>query len=233
VHVRGTWRLRRSFLTRPVIAWVVAFAVASAWAQSGVAELEVKAYGRQRIDLATGRTILEDGGELIERGSGVRLVASWIAYAEGVDVDARDARIEGDLGRVDAPRVAIDLGLGRLTASGGVVWRRAGLEVSGERLWFDAVAAVVGLLGSVEALEPDASAAEVWIDLGSGRVLLVGPYRYADGPLVLRGGEDGALQLDAVEIETGVVYDASTEVDEDWLATVAALREAWGTTSGD
>jgi hypothetical protein len=231
--MRGTWRLRRSFLTRPMIAWFVAFAVASAWAQSGVAELEVTAFGRQRIDLATGRTILEDGGELIERGSGVRLTAAWIAYAEGVDVEARDARIDGDLGRVDAPRVAIDLGLGRLTASGGVVWRRAGLEVAGEALWFDAGAAVVALLGGVEALEPDASAAEVWIDLGSGRVLLVGPYRYADGPLALRGGEDGALQLDAVEADEAVVYDANTVVDEDWLATVAALREAWRSTSDD
>jgi hypothetical protein len=231
--MRGAWRFRRSFLTMSLTACVVAFAVASAWAQSGVAELEVEAYGRQRIDLATGRTILEDGGELIERGSGVRLVASWIAYAEGVDVAARDARIEGELGRVDAPRVAIDLGLGRLTASGGVVWRRAGLEVSGERLWFDAGTAVVGLLGGIEAREPDASAAEVWIDLASGRVLLVGPYRYADGPLVLRGGEDGALQLDAVETDDGIVYDANTVVDEHWLAAVAALREAWGTTSDD
>ena len=220
-------------MTRSMIAWVVTLAVASTWAQSGVAELEVTAFGRQRIDLATGRTILEDGGELIERGSGVRLVASWIAYAEGVNVDARDARIEGDLGRVDAPRVAIDLGLGRLTASGGVVWRRAGLEVAGEQLWFDAEAAVVGLLGGIEAQEPDASAAEVWIDLASGRVLLFGPYRYADGPLVLRGGADGALQLDAVETDDGVNYDANTVVDEAWLATVAALREAWGTTSDD
>lgn len=231
--MRGTWRLRRSFLTRPTIAWFVAFAVASVLAQSGVAELEVTAYGRQRIDLATGRTILEDGGELMERGSGVRLMAAWIAYAEGVDVEARDARIEGDLGRVEAPRVAIDLGLGRLTANGGVVWRRAGLEVAGASLWFDAEAAVVGLLGGVEALEPNASAAEAWIDLGSGRVLLFGPYRYADGSLVLRGGEAGALQLVAVETDDGVVYDANTVVDEDWLATVAALREAWRSTSGD
>lgn len=225
--------MRRSVLTWPMIAWTALFAVASAWAQSGVAELEVTSYGRQRIELSTGRTILEDGGELTERVSGVRLVAAWIAYVEGVDVVASDASIDGDLGRVDAPRVAIDLAHGRLTASGGVVWRRAGLEVSGEALWFDAKAAVVGLLGGVEALEPDASATEVWIDLGSGRVLLVGPYRYADGPLVLRGGEGGSLQLDAFETDDGVVYDANTVVDEDWLATVAALREAWGSTSDD
>ncbi len=230
--MRGSWRVGRKWVTWPLVVWLVASAVVVAWAQGGVAELEVTAFGRQRIDLASGRTILEDGGTLIERGSGVRLTAAWIAYAEGVDVDARDAWIEGDLGRVDAPTVAIDLGRGRLTASGGVVWRRLELEVTGEVLWFDADAAVVGLLGGVESRAPDASAEEVWIDLGSGRVLLVGPYRYADGPLELRGGADAVLQLTALETDDDV-YEASTVADGDWFATVKALREAWGSTSDD
>lgn len=198
-----------------------------AWAQGGIAELEVTAYGRQSIDLASGRTVLEDGGELTERGSGVRLVAAWIAYAEGIEVVARDAAIDGDLGRVEAPHVSIDVAAGRLTAGGGVVWRRAGLHVSGELLWFDAGVGVAGLLGGVQATEPTATAAEVWIDLALGRVLLVGPYAYADGPLVLRGGDGAGLQLDASAAGEGVVYDADTDVDPDWLATVAAARAAW------
>lgn len=193
-------------------------------AQNGVAELEVTAYGRQRVDLASGRTVLEDGGELIDRGSGVRLVAGWIAYAEGIEVTARDAAIDGELGRVDAPLVVIDLAAGRLTATGGVAWRREGLQVTGETLWFDAGAGIAGLLGGVEAVEPEASAAEVWIELAGGRVLLVGPYAYADGPLVLRGGEGAGLQLDAGDTDGGIVYDASTVVDEDWSAMVAAAR---------
>jgi hypothetical protein len=212
---------------RQILSWVSLLVVATAWAQAGVAELEAIAYGRQRIDLASGRTILEDGGELIERGSGVRLVAAWIAYAEGIEVSARDVSIEGELGLVVAPLLRIDLVAGRLTASGGVAWRREGLQVTGETLWFDVDAGVVGLLGGVEAVEPDASAAEVWIELASGRVLLVGPYAYADGPLVLRGGEGGGLQLDAGEAGESIVYDASTAVDAEWLAAVAAARSAW------
>jgi hypothetical protein len=215
----------------PPLRWVLLLAalsiVGAGWSQSGIAELEVTAYGRQRIDLASGRTVLEDGGELIERGSGVRLVAAWIAYAEGIEVSARDASIDGDIGLVEAPWVVIDLAAGRLTASGGVAWRREGLQVTGETLWFDADAGVVGLLGDVEAVEPDASAAEVWIDLASRRVLLVGPYGYANGPLVLRGGADGALQLDASDTGEGVAYDASTVVDNDWLTMVAAARAVW------
>jgi hypothetical protein len=213
--------------TRLVLSWATLLVVAAAWAQAGVAELEALAYGRQRIDLASGRTILEDGGELIERGSGVRLVAAWIAYAEGVEVSARDVTIEGELGHVAAPRLTMDLVAGRLTASGGVAWRREGLQVSGETLWFDVDAGVVGLLGGVEAVEPDASAAEAWIELASRRVLLLGPYAYADGPLVLRGGQGAALQLDASDADEGVVYDASTAVDADLLAAVAAARVAW------
>lgn len=212
---------------RSVLVLVALAAVAAGWAQSGIAELEVTAYGRQRIDLASGRTVLEDGGELIERRSGVRLVAAWIAYTEGIDVSARDVSIDGDVGLVDAPLVVIDLVASRLTASGGVAWRREGLQVTGETLWFDADAGLVGLLGGVEAVEPDASAAEVWIELEGGRVLLVGPYAYADGPLLLRGGEGAGLQLDASETDDGVAYDASTAVDPGWLAAVAAARAAW------
>lgn len=211
----------RSFLVALVLA-----AAAAAWAQGGIAELEVTAYGRQRIDLASGRTVLEDGGELIERGSGVRLVAAWIAYLEGIEVAAREASIDGDLGLVDAPLVVIDLVAGRLTASGGVAWQREGLRVTGETLWLDDAAGIVGLLGGVEAVEPDASAAEVWIELASGRVLLVGPYVYADGLLVLRGGEAASLQLDADDTGEGVTYDASTAVDAGLLAAVAAARAA-------
>jgi len=212
---------------RSILVLMALAAVSAGWAQSGIAELEVTAFGRQRIDLASGRTVLEDGGQLIERGSGVRLVAAWIAYAEGIEVSARDVSITGDLGVVEAPSVVIDLVASRLTASGGVAWRRAGLQVTGETLWFDAAAGIVGLLGGVDAVEPVASAAEVWIELEGGRALLVGPYTYADGPLVLRGGAGAGLQLDAGDTEEGVVYDASTAVDPRWLAAVAAARAAW------
>jgi len=211
---------------RAILVFLVLAGVVAAWAQSGIAELEVTAYGRQRIDLASGRTVLDDGGELIERASGVRLAAAWIAYTEGVEVSAREASIDGDLGLVAAPLVVIDLIAGRLTASGGVTWQRAGLEVTGETLWFDDDAGIVGLWGGVEAVEPEASAAEVWIELANGRVLLVGPYAYADGVLVLRGGEGADLQLDANDAGEGVSYDANTAVDADLRAAVGAARAA-------
>ncbi|MDF1524212.1 MAG: hypothetical protein P1P87_15525, partial [Trueperaceae bacterium] len=62
---------------RLAFAVVAALALAgpSGVAQEAVAELTVTAFGAQRFDLATGRTVLEDGGEVVDRSSGVRLTA--------------------------------------------------------------------------------------------------------------------------------------------------------------
>jgi len=219
---------------RPWLALALAALVAlPAWGQSTIAELSVTAFGRQRLDLASGRTLLEDGGELVDRRTGVRLVAAWIAYAEGVDVAARGATLDGALGRVDAAEVRVDLAAGRLVASGDVVWSRDGLEVRGDELRYDAEAGVAWLSGDVVAAAPDAAAAEVWVELASGRVLLVGPYRYAEGPLQLTGGAGSALQLDVATTSVGATYDARTDVEPAWRATVERLRSDGGGTTGE
>lgn len=192
------------------------------------AELTVTAYGRQTFDLASGRTVLDDGGEVVDRRSGVRLVAAWVSYAEGVEVVAREVSFEGDLGRVSAPEATIDLQRGRVWAGGGVRWERDGFEVRGRELRFDAEAGIVGLLGEVVATSPDASAAEAWVEIVGGRVLLLGPYRYADGPIVLRGEAGRALQLDAVATADRLDYDARTDVDPTWRDAVEGLRhDGW------
>jgi hypothetical protein len=221
-------------LRRRWLCLLLALLVAQpAGGQAVVAELSVTAFGRQRLELSSGRTVLEDGGEIVDLGSGVRLVADWISYAEGVDVVARGARLEGDLGLVVAPEALIDLERGRLAATGGVRWTRDGLAVAGRELRFDARAGVAWLVGDVVASSPAAAASEVWVDVASGRVLLLGPYRYAEGVLVLSGAEGSALQLDAVATEGGTLYDARTEVEPAWRASVEALRLAGWSTSAD
>lgn len=199
---------------------------------AAVADLTVVAYGAQRLDLATGRTVLEDGGEVVDRRSGLRLTAAWIAYAEGVDLVARDVQLVGDLGSVAAAEVTIDLVAGRVWALGGVAWSRDGLDVRGEALWFDVFEAVAGLHGGVLAETPAASAAEAWVDLVRGRVLLLGPYRYADGPLTLAGDADGVLQLDPSGEGETAGFDATTDADPAWRARVEDLRAAAGLDAG-
>jgi hypothetical protein len=214
------------------IAWAIVVA-AFALARDTAAELTVTAHGRQTLDLASGRTVLDDGGEVVDRRSGVRLLARWISYAEGIEVLAREVSFDGELGRVSAPEATIDLLRGRVWAGGGVLWERDGLEVRGDELRFDAEARIVGLLGEVVATSPDASAAEAWVEIVGGRVLLLGPYRYANGPIVLRGGAGSALQLDVVETDAGPNYDARTDVEPAWLEAVEGLRQGGWSRSGE
>ena len=207
---------------------LVAVAVALASGRGSTAELTVTAFGRQQFDLASGRTVLVDGGEVVDRRSGVRLEAAWVSYVEGVDLVARDVRLEGELGRVSAPEVAIDLVLGRLWATGGVAWTREGLEVRGDELRFDAEAGIAGLVGEVVAVAPEAAAAEAWVEVAGGRVLLLGPYRFVDGPIALSGEAGSALQLDVLVAPNGPSYDARTDVEPGWREAVDRVRgDGW------
>jgi hypothetical protein len=217
-------------IARRAWPWIVALAVVAspALGRAPAAELTVTAFGRQQFDLASGRTVLLDGGALVDRRSGVRMEAAWVSYAEGVDILARDARLAGDLGQVEATEVAIDLVGGRLWAAGGVVWTREGFEVRGDALRFDVEAGIAGLVGDVVATSPQAAAAEAWVEIAGGRVLLLGPYRFVDGPFVLRGEAGSALQLDLVETPTGPGYDARTDVEPGWREAVErARRDGW------
>lgn len=218
-------RVRTWALATRVRAWALAGALvlAAAAAQAPVADLTVVAYGVQRLDLATGRTVLEDGGEVVDRASGVRLTAAWIAYVEGAELEARDAVVEGDLGQVRADVVRIDLVGGRLRAEGDLAFERGGLVARADRLGLDGPAALAWLVGDVVAEHPEASAAEVWVDVADGRLLLVGPYRYVDGAFVLEGGAGATLQLDPVAGDGAAGFDARTAVDAAFAERVAAM----------
>lgn len=209
-------------------ARLIAFALAAASlplaiAQPPVADLTVVSYGAQRFDLATGRTVLDAGGEVTDRTSGVRMTAAWIAYVDGASLEARDATIEGDIGRVSAARVVIDLELGRVSAEGDLEFERSGIRARAERLGLDGPSGLAWLAGGVVADLPEAAADAVWIDVADGRLVLVGPYRYADGPFILEGGVGARLQLDPIVVDDGAGYDARTDVEADLVERIAAV----------
>lgn len=215
----------RFALLLAALAWAVP-PLPHAVAQSTIAELTVVAYGAQRLDLATGRTVLDAGGEVTDRASGVRMTAEWIAYVEGASLEAHDATVEGDLGRVRAARVFIDLALGRVRAEGDLEFERAGIRARAERLGLDGPAGLAWLAGGVVAELPDAAADTVWIDVVDGRVVLVGPYRYADGPIALEGGDGARLQLDPIVVDGTPAYDVRSEVAPDLAERIAATAAA-------
>lgn len=191
-------------------------------AQGPVAELTVVAYGAQRFDLASGRTVLDAGGEVIDRASGVRMSAAWIAYVDGASLEAREATIDGALGRVRAARVFIDLALGRVRAEGELTFERPGIRARAERMGLDGPGGLAWLAGGVVAELPDVAADAVWIDVGDGRLVLVGPFRYSDGPITLEGGAGARLQLDPIVVDGAPGYDARTDVDAALVERIAA-----------
>lgn len=220
-------RRRRPLLVLLAAVWAATLPVTGASA-AAVAELTVVAHGAQRFDLATGFTELPDGGEVVERTTGVRLVAPWLRYAEGSALEATDATVEGPFGRLEAPRVAIDLAEGRLEAEGGVVLVVEGAgTLRAERIRYDAGGWAVAE-GAVEGDDPALAAAELWAEADGGRLVLVGPYVFDDGLVRLRSETPGAaLQLTPVRLEDGTIdgYDASTTLDHDVDLRVRAERE--------
>jgi hypothetical protein len=201
------------------IAFACAVLLMSAVAGAGVAELTVTAYGAQRFDLATGFTELPDGGEVVDQGTGVRLQAPWLRYAEGDLLEARDATVDGPFGRLTAPFVSVDLRVGRLEATGGVALENAaGHVLRADEIVFDAEAGWAEARGGVTGEAPTLAADVVWAHIDSGRLVLAAPYLYEDGPISLRSDGPGAwLQLTPVRDADEVIvdYDATTTLDED------------------
>lgn len=212
--------------------WLAAVLLAGAFVHAEeaapLAELNVTAFGAQRLDLATGFTELVDGGIVIDQGSGVRLEAPWLRYAEGERLEAQDALVEGAFGSLEATRVELDLLARRLEATGGVILRAEGTEVRAEALRFEAQDGWLRATGDVAGDDPAFVAAELWLDTRDGRIVLLPPYAYQDGPLALRAEADGApLQLTPERDADGAFldFDASTTLDDDVRAVVAAASQ--------
>jgi hypothetical protein len=199
--------------------------VGFAFAQGVVADLTVVAYGAQTLDLASGRTVLIDGGEIREASTDVRIVATWISFLEGVEILAEEAVLRGVVGEVTAPELRIDLADRSLVAFGGVAWLRNALEIRADTLFYDHDRAVVGAIGEIRSANPTFEGVALWIDLASQRALLLGPYTFQDGPLTLSGVEESALQLNLLVRDGEEVLTVTNLVDPD-LRLVLAAAEA-------
>jgi len=208
---------------------VAALVVVPALAQDGpagvdpteeaVARLTVVPSGEQSFDLLTGETTLPDGGTILDTQTGLRLDAAFIRYREGAYIDAQEATAETAGGRLVAPTLTIDVPSLIAVAPDGVRFVRDGLSVEAtaaelrfgpELARFDAPAGE----------DPELVARALLLDLRSGDALLLGPYRFQDGPFTLSDErEDAALQVRPVIAEDGTPsYRAANEVDEDlWI----------------
>jgi hypothetical protein len=218
ILIPARWRL---------LAGLWALLVAFATAQGVVAGLTVIAYGAQTLDLASGRTVLVDGGEIRDTSTDVRIEAPWISFLEGVEILAADAMVRGLVGLVTAPELRIDLTDRSLVAAGGVEWLRHALAIRADTLYYDHDRAVVGAVGDIRSPNPAFEGVALWIDLASQRALLLGPYTFQDGPLTLSGAAESSLQLNLFLRDGEEVLTVTNVVDPDLHEVLVAAQTRW------
>lgn len=217
-----------------VLAAGVPGTTGAAWAQDdpsddptadAVARLSVVPHGQQAFDLMTGETTLPDGGVIVDTETGLRLDAAFVRYREGAYIEARDATAATVDGSLVAPELRIDVPTLVATAPAGVRYVREGLELVGDSAELRFGPELVRFERPTGA-SLDLEARALLLDLRTGDALLLGPYRFQDGPFVLTDDrEDAALQLRPVTTDAGTpTYRAANEVDEDLWTRMAPLR---------
>lgn len=190
-----------------------------------VARLTVIPEGEQRLDLSTGESVLPDGGTIVDAETGLELEAETIRYVEGAWIEAQRASAATGGGLLTAPVLRIDLDARTATAPEGVRYRLDGLSVT-------AASAVLRFGPDLVRFEaprgedPGFEGRALLLDVRTGDAVLLGPYRFQDGPFTLRDErEDAVLQLRPVRTDAGVpTYRAANEVDEDLWTRLAPLR---------
>ena len=203
-----------------LLTLAVCLAVGPAWANEGspFAALEVRSNGRQVIDITTGVTTLPDGGNVVDKQTGVSFTASHIAYLDGAFIEASGVLLEGAFGVLSADDVRIDIASSTLRATGELTLRREGLEVLAKELEYFALTEVAVFEGGVKGTEPEFSAERVLLDVRNGDVLLDGRYSFSGDLFTMNSPEAGGLlELRLVELGDVVTYSAASEVSQSLL----------------
>ena len=190
-----------------------------------VARLTVIPDGEQHLDLSTGETVLPGGGTIVDAETGLELEAETIRYVEGAWIEAEGASAATDGGVLTAPFLRIDLEGGAASAPRGVRYRLDGLTVT-------AASAVLRFgpdlvrFETPQGEDPAFEGRALLLDVRTGDAVLLGPYRFQDGPFTLRDErEDAVLQLRPVRTDADVpTYRAANEVDEGLWTRLAPLR---------
>lgn len=190
-----------------------------------IARLTVVPHGDQSFDLLTGETTLPDGGVIVDTETGLRLDAAFVRYREGVFIEARNATAETADGSLAAPALRIDVPTLVATAPEGVRYVREGLELVAEAAELRFASELVRFERPSGA-SLDLEARALLLDIRTGDALLLGPYRFQNGPFVLTDDrEDAALQLRPAVTDGGTpTYRAANEVDEDLWTRMAPVR---------
>lgn len=182
------------------------------------AALSIEAFGRQSYDIATNITHLPDGGRIIDEVNKLVLNASEISYHQGVFIKASEATIQGEFGALSSPYLEIDLPSQTLTGD-SIALSYKNLALSAKHILLFLGPNIARLEDEVISLDPSFVANSLIINLKTGFGILLSPFSYQNGPLVLKQeSSDKNLQLSPSENADGSLsYQASSIIDPSLL----------------
>ena len=180
------------------------------------AALNLKPKGESLYNINTDVTTWPQGGEIIDKARGIKLVAEFVEYQEGVYIKAKNAQAEGFFGVLNTPELNLDATTNIITSTGGISLNQGGLNLSADTLRLYLDQSIVVLSGNVSNQAPSFQTAHLVIKIGAGYALLVSPFTYQDGALNLSKSSVGSLiQLNQTkEADESFTYSISTTLDE-------------------
>jgi hypothetical protein len=180
------------------------------------ASLTINPKGEQQIDITTGITTLPQGGEIIDKGRGIKLSAGFIEYQDGIYIKAQNAQAEGFFGVLTTPELNLDASKNVISATGGISLNQGGLSLTADALTLYLDQGITVLSSNVSNRVPSFQTAHLVIKIGAGYALLVSPFTYQDGVLNLSKSTSGSLiQLNQTkEADDSFTYSISTTLDE-------------------
>jgi len=175
LRVRKGARLPLRLLAGVALAGILGGALAIDFAA-----LTIRAKGRQMLDLVTGVTTLTDGGTVTDRTRDLRLEAAWLEYRENEFINARNAVLLNEQGRLVAPELRIDTQADTVVAEGGAEFESETVGLAADYLHLNLANNYVTAQGNVRTQGPEGRANTLIIDTDQRRVLMIGNVAVSD-----------------------------------------------------
>lgn len=185
------------------------------------AALTVESAGQQTFDIATNTTYLPDGGKIIDETAKLSLTGTNITYQEGTYIEAMGADVQGEFGSLQSPHMLITIPEQTLRAE-AVTLNYKNLVVTADSIIIHLGPDIAKLSGNVQSDDPNFSSSSLVINLKTGFGLILSPFSYVNGPLVLKQeSSDKNLQLSPIDNGDGTVnYQASSVIDQGLLESL-------------
>lgn len=157
----------------------------------------IKPYGDQKLNLATGTTVLAAGGLASDAARGVSVDAKYIEYKEGDWLRARDAKLTTkDGGTLLGQSVDYQAKSGLLSATGNLQYNDKRVQgLSAKSISLDTKGRLAVATGGVNSESPAMSANTVVVDYANNRAVMFGNYKYSYNRTRLSSAKADAVLL--------------------------------------